>query len=76
MLGVVGYNYRQINGDSGGGAVLGPLKGRADAIGPGLSYSTQIGNIAFILNACHYEEFNVKARSDMSVTIVSGTLAF
>ena len=33
VLGIVGYDYRQLTGNSGPGATLGPLKGRVDAIG-------------------------------------------
>jgi len=35
MIGVVGYDYRQLSGDSGSGDVLEPFKGRVDAVGPG-----------------------------------------
>ena len=37
QAGVVGYDYRQLNGDSGSGDVIGPFRGR-----PGLSYTTII----------------------------------
>jgi hypothetical protein len=47
-----------------------------DAVGPGLTYTTQIGKIPFIFNARHYEEFNVKSRFDNSVTIITGTFVF
>jgi len=33
VLGIVGYDYRQITGDTGSGATLGPFKGRVDAVG-------------------------------------------
>lgn len=75
-LGLVGYDYRQLTGDSGAGAVLGDFKGKVDAIGLGLSYTTKIGEIPFILNARHYQEFNVEKRFDNSVTIVTGTFVF
>jgi hypothetical protein len=75
-LGIVGYDYRQLTGDSGAGATLGAFKGKVDAVGVGLSYSTKIGDIPFILNARHYEEFNVEKRFDNSVTMVTGTFAF
>jgi hypothetical protein len=42
VLGVVGYDYRQISGDSGSGDKIGPFMGSVDAVGPGLSYSTVI----------------------------------
>jgi hypothetical protein len=47
-----------------------------DAVGPGLTYTTQIGKVPFILNARHYEEFDVEKRFDNSVTIITGTFVF
>jgi Putative MetA-pathway of phenol degradation len=49
-IGVVGYDYRQITGDPGPGALLGPFIGTVDAVGPGLSYSTKIGEIPVTIN--------------------------
>jgi hypothetical protein len=40
-IGVAGYDYRQVTGDSGPGAVLAPFIGKLDAVGPGLSYANQ-----------------------------------
>jgi hypothetical protein len=37
VLGIVGYDYRQLTGDSGAGALIGPLKGSVDAIWIGVS---------------------------------------
>jgi hypothetical protein len=78
ILGVVGYDYRQISDDTGAGvpAILDGFKGRVDAVGPGLTYTTQIGKVPFIFNARHYEEFNVKNRFDNSVTLITGTFVF
>jgi hypothetical protein len=76
VIGVVGYDYRQISGDSGAGAVLGPFEGDVDAIGGGVSYTTLIGATPVILNARHYEEFNAEKRMDGSMTILSGTARF
>jgi hypothetical protein len=78
VLGVVGYDYRQLSDDTGAGvpAILDGFKGDVDAVGPGLTYTTHIGKVPFILNARHYEEFNVKKRFDNSVTIITGTFVF
>jgi hypothetical protein len=76
VLGVVGYDYRQLTGDSGSGARLGPLKGRVDAVGPGLSTTTVIGTTPVILNLRHYQEFNVDKRWEGNSTIASGTIRF
>ena len=42
VLGIVGYDYRQLTGNSGAGAVLAPFKGKVDAVGAGLSYTMLI----------------------------------
>jgi hypothetical protein len=76
LIGVVGYNYRQITGDSGEGAVLGPFKGNVDAIGAGLVYTTMIDTTPFVLSMRHYEEFNEERRWDGSMTILTGTVRF
>lgn len=33
VIGIVGYDYRQLTGGSGAGALIGPFKGSVDAIG-------------------------------------------
>ncbi len=76
VIGVVGYDYRQITGDSGSGAFLGPFEGSVDAIGGGLAYTTLIGKTPLILNLRHYEEFNAVRRWDGNNTLFSGTVRF
>jgi hypothetical protein len=76
LIGVVGYDYRQLTGDSGSGAVLGPFKGTVDAVGPGLSYTTLIGTTPVILNVRHYREYNVENRWDGHSTQFYGTIRF
>jgi len=76
MVGVVGYDYRQITGDSGSGDVLGPFKGRVDAIGPGLSYTTLIGQTPVVLNFRHYMEFDAHNRWEGNSTFFSSTIRF
>jgi hypothetical protein len=74
VIGVVGYDYRQLTSDSG--SALGPFKGRVDAIGPGLSYTTVIGTTPFVFNLRHYHEFNADNRWEGSTTIASSTIRF
>lgn len=76
IIGVVGYNYRQLTGDSGAGAVLGPFEGNVDAVGGGLSYTTLIGTTPLVIDARHYQEFNAENRMDGSMSILSGTVRF
>jgi hypothetical protein len=76
VVGVVGYDYRQLTGDSGSGARLGPLEGTVDAIGGGVSYTTLIGTIPLIFSLRHYQEYNVERRWEGNMTIFSGTTKF
>ena len=76
LIGVVGYDYRQITGDSGSGDVLGPFKGRSDAIGPGLTYTSLIGTTPVVFNMRHYQEFNAHNRWEGNSTIFSGTIRY
>ncbi len=61
-LGVTGYHYRQITGDSGAGAVLGSFKGRVSAIGPNLTYNFQIGKVPVLTSFRFLHEFDAKNR--------------
>jgi hypothetical protein len=47
-VGIVGYAYKQIEGDSGDGAILGDFKGESYGLGPALSWVPEFGggNIA------------------------------
>jgi hypothetical protein len=75
-IGIVGYDYRQITGDSGPGALLGPFEGSVDAIGPGLTYSTKIGNTPVTFGARNYEEYNTEHRFKGNLSIATFTAAF
>jgi hypothetical protein len=76
IVGVAGYDYRQITGDSGPGATLGSFKSQVDAIGPALSYTTIIGETPFVFNLRHYREFNAVHRWEGNQTMASGTIRF
>jgi hypothetical protein len=76
MVGVVGYDYRQLTGDAGPGAVLGSFKGRVDAVGPGLSYSAMLGTMPLVFNVSHYREFNAEHHFEGNETLASVTLRF
>ena len=52
------------------------MKGRVDAIGPGISYTTLVGGTPVIVNARHYREFNVQNRWEGNSTIISATVRF
>ena len=43
-VGLVGYVYQQVEGDSGAGATLGPFKSQVMGVGPQLGYFIPMGN--------------------------------
>lgn len=60
-VGVGGYTYKQVSGDSGEGAVLGDFMGRATALGPQLSYTTASG---LNIQGRYQHEFDVRNRPE------------
>ncbi len=76
VLGIVGYNYRQLNGDTGSGARLGSYIGSVDAVGAGGVYTTMLGTTPLILNLRHYQEFNNTNRMQGNMTIFTGTIRY
>jgi len=76
ILGVAGYDYRQITGDSGSGAHLGSFIGTVDAVGPALSYSTIIGKVPVTVSIRDYEQYNWTNFLHGNVSIASFTAAF
>lgn len=72
-VGVVGYHYQQLTGDSGSGAVLGDFKGRVSAIGPQVNYTFQVGPLPIMTSLKWMHEFNVenRLRGDMGLLTVS-----
>jgi hypothetical protein len=63
-VGLVGYFYHQITGDSGAGAVLGDFKSRVNGIGPQVGYLFQMGELQAYLNLKGYWEFGAKHRPE------------
>ncbi len=76
ILGVAGYDYRQLTGDSGSGALLGSFIGSQDAIGPSLSYSTIIGKTPVTISVRDYDQYDWKNFFHGNVSIASFTAAF
>lgn len=62
QLGLVGYFFNQITGDSGTGAVLGDFKSRVNGIGPQVGYLFNIGDKSAYLGLKAYREFDAKNR--------------
>lgn len=63
-VGLVGYFYYQITGDSGASAVLGDFKSSVNAIGPQVGYLFKIGGKDAYLNLKGYWEFGAKNRPE------------
>ena len=57
QLGIAGYVYYQLTGDSGAGATLGSFKSRIAAIGPEVGYAFTIGGKPAYANFRGYKEF-------------------
>jgi hypothetical protein len=63
-VGLVGYFYHQISGDSGSGARLGDFKSRVGGIGPQFGYFFKMGEREAYLNIKGYQEFDNKNRPE------------
>ena len=61
-LGVVGYWYEQLTGDSGGAPFLGDFEGRVFGLGPELSYQATLGGVPVGLDLRWYHEFGAENR--------------
>ena len=61
-VGLVGYFYYQLTGDSGSGAVLGDFKSRVNGIGPQVGHLFEMGGGQAYFSAKGYWEFGSKNR--------------
>jgi hypothetical protein len=70
-LGVAGFYYNQVTGDSGTGAKLGDFEGRTAGIGGTLGYTFYIGPAPVVTSLRYYHEFDVKNRLSGDVGVIS-----
>lgn len=70
-LGVTGYHYTQIMGDSGTGARLGSFEGRVTAIGPVMTYGFAVGQIPVNTEWKYLHEFGAENRLEGDVGLVT-----
>jgi hypothetical protein len=63
-VGLVGYFYQQLTGDSGSGAVLGDFKSRVYAVGPQVGYFFPVGGQKWYVNLKGYYEFDALNRPE------------
>jgi hypothetical protein len=61
-IGINGYFYDQVTGDSGAGARLGSFEGRVAALGPVVNWNFEIGKIPVSTSFKYFHEFDVKNR--------------
>jgi len=61
-VGVNGFYYDQVTGDSGPGARLGSFAGRVSAIGPVVNMNFQLGQVPVLTNLKYFREFDVENR--------------
>jgi hypothetical protein len=60
--GLQAYYFKQVSGDSGPGATLGPFQGEASGVGATAAYTFKIGHMPATLRARAFTEFNVSNR--------------
>jgi len=75
-VGVHGFYYKQITGDSGSGAVLGDFKGEAAGIGPALMWIPKIKDKDVVISLKWLHEFDVEHRLEGDHVFLNATLAF
>ncbi|BCX68219.1 MULTISPECIES: SphA family protein [Pseudomonas] len=63
-LGLVGYVYHQVTGDSGSGATFGDFKSRVNGIGPQIGHFFKVGKDLWYANLKGYDEFDAKNRPE------------
>jgi hypothetical protein len=63
-IGLVGYIYYQLSGDSGSGATLGDFKARVYAVGPQAGYFFPVGKAQGYVNLRGYYEFDASNRAE------------
>jgi hypothetical protein len=61
-VGVSGYWYQQVTGDSGPGATFGDFEGRTAGIGPAISYTRKIGNVDMLAELKWLPEIETRRR--------------
>lgn len=80
-LGVVGYHYQQLSGDSGGTpaqqilvGLTDGFKGRTTAIGPSFGMTVPLGDRALNMNLRWYHELDVKNRLEGDAVLFSAVV--
>lgn len=74
-VGIAGYAYQQVTGDSGAGDRLGALRGRVLGVGPAVNYGARMEKHAIAIGARYYREFDANDHFHGDVFILSTTLS-
>jgi hypothetical protein len=75
-LGLVGYYAQQLSADSGTGAILGARKLRVVGVGPGVTYSFSLNDVAINLVAKYYREFDAQNTTQGDSGTLSARIKF
>lgn len=75
-LSAISYQYVQVSDDGGPGAILGPFRTRAVAVGPAAGYTTLVGGHLLSLAAQVTTEVAVKNRLRETAGTISTTIKF
>lgn len=70
-LGLVGYHYQQVTGDTGAGARLGDFEGRVTALGGAVNYTFLLGQIPVSSSVKYMKEFGAKNRLEGDVGMLT-----
>lgn len=73
-IGVNGYYYDQVSGDSGRGARLGAFEGRVAAIGPVANLNFTIGELPVSASLKYFHEFDVRNRLEGDSGFITVTM--
>lgn len=73
-VGINGYYYDQVTGDSGPGARLGSFSGRVSAIGPVVNMNFQLGKLPVLTSLKYFREFDVENRLEGDAGYVTLTI--
>ncbi len=64
MIGLVGYYFQQVTGDSGSGARLGEFKSRVAGLGPQIGFLFPVNDMQGYINVKGYKEFAAEHRPE------------
>ena len=75
-FGLASYYYRQIEADSGAGALLGSFRGEVAAIGPNLTYNFTVGKVPVLTSVRWLHEFKAVNRMRGDAGFLTITVPF